>query len=743
MKKFLLDECAVSTALGAVLIMGILVSASTIYLSIQVPEWTKDFEAEHADEVPHDFAKLTSDIDMAVLSKDPTASASTPIGMIPKRAPLVGIYATGGKLRFNQNEGEFQCIACSPTEAEPAGNGYWNSSSDAPVYNFSTYDKFHVKISELSGVATLEPEAKKDIIIKKNTTVPSDNVSSEEYCDNFIVKNNSTLTINGGMLTIHALQIIVEAGSKITADGEGWGGGSGNAPGKNGSGIGGGGGGNIAAGGPPHEKGGAGGGGGGYGGKGGAGGGTNAGSGGTNYSSEDMGSGGGGGGDWKNTSGIPILGSGGDGEHGGGLISLEASVVNIGGVITANGSDGEGKEQYPGEEKNFKGGGGGGGSGGYIVIKGDAVNITGMLHAVGGNGGSSESGSGGGGGGGGIIKVFNDSSIYPDVNTVNNSINVSGGSGGSGDEWAGINGNDGKKEVSSSPFIATTFYYGSGYLVSNITEIQGHIGYDTEHKLICYGNLTYNATIPLGTDIVIKVRTSMDENMSDAIPWEDCPPVANDQDISDSSSVSDGHRYIQWRAGFLTFDPRRTPVLRSINIAYEYGKRPVLVSSSGCIEFDSQYLYLPNYKLIHAHGATIKNQTGAEFMLLSPPFSISKEGNVAKLKITSINFIGSEKSVSGKFSSTVKSSYQEAKLVTGGLNYYNLTLNITTDYPTSWRKWFNDTCKEAGLEYGTNPGNYNYNLTGNGHPLQIIFYGNASRPVNLWLKRAEAEIKIK
>ena len=361
---------------------------------------------------------------------------------------------------------------------------------------------------------------------------------------------------------------------------------------------------------------------------------------------------------------------------------------------------------------------------------------------MGGKGGEGETnfGAGGGGGGGGIVEVAYDESLAPDVDAINSSIYVGYGAGGAGSAY-GDPGNVGQKSVYRAPFIPAILYHSSGYLVSNMTQSQGQIGYDTQHYLVQYGNLTYDASIPLGTDIVVKVRSSMDPNMNDALAWEKCPPIVSGQAFSNLSSVSDGHRYIQWRAELLTFNPSRTPVLHTINISYEYGKQPVLARSSGCVEFNSRYLYHPNFKLIYAHGATIRNQTGGgDFIVFAPPISVSKQGNVTALKITDIGLTGGNRTISGGLSSTVHAAYGDAALVTDGLIFYNLTFNVMTKYPTAWKNWFNETCEDAGLSWGTSPGNYYIRDTG--PALQLIFYGNESRPSSLWLKKSAAQIEI-
>ena len=744
-RTFLQDTNAVSEVIGALLIMSIILSATTIYLSRQVPVWTKEFEAEHASKVPQDFAILASDIDMAILSEDPTASAATHIGMVPQSAPLIGIYASGGTLSFAP-EAQRYTIACAPsTDLGPPSAGNWNASSNTPTDNFTIYDAYHIEVIPSYG-ARLELSQEEDMNFSSGGT---DYFPGNYWLDDFTVTNNTTVVVS--TLLIRAKTITIDEGSRITADGLG---GAGGATMEDGTGSYNG----FGEGGTYHSVGG---GGAGYGGEGGAGGNYSSylgGAGGSLYGnatnqSVEIGSGGGGGGNeedrWRE---LP----GGHGGNGGGYIWLEAQNISITGTISANGSFG-----YPGIDAGHGGhdrdasGGGGGGSGGGILINGDNVRISGMLFAVGGDGGDggdgmekqgsgSNSGSGGGGGAGGRIKVFYYSSDPGDINSY---ANVSGGAHGEkGLHDGGTNGTAGDPGTlhnESRLFTMRYPYYSYGYLMSDLTDIDGCVGKNTGSRSTHYGVMAWNATTDPGlTSITMKARTSLNASMSDAMDWDDDDFVAvtYGQDISDLPSVSDGHRYIQWRAELRTNDLYETPVLHSVNISYECGgDSPSLVDCSGNIEFNSQYLYLPNYKLIYAHGATIKYQLGcADFMLLAPPITIKNQSDGTSLKITSVNLTGINRTISGSFSSTVKAYYQDASLVTGGLNFYNLTINITTDYPAAWNDWFNESCENAGLAWGTNPGDYAINETGN--TVQVTFYGDESRPVNLWLKKSAALI---
>jgi protocatechuate 3,4-dioxygenase beta subunit len=178
-------------------------------------------------------------------------------------------------------------------------------------------------------------------------------------------------TWRGVGVSVQAADVAVEAGSRITADGQGYLGGW-CFPSDQRAGHGPGGGGTSSWGGA----------GGGYGGEGGAGGGV---AGGLTYGSNllptDLGSGGALNGDCS---------PGGSGGPGGGAILLEVSgTLDLGGTISADGGDGVGSEQ-------------GGGSGGSLLVNAGALTGSGIFLARGGRGPT----SGGGGGGGRIIVSY-------------------------------------------------------------------------------------------------------------------------------------------------------------------------------------------------------------------------------------------------------------------------------------------------------------------------------------------------
>jgi hypothetical protein len=72
-----------------------------------------------------------------------------------------------------------------------------------------------------------------------------------------------------------------------------------------------------------------------------------------------------------------------------------------------------------------------------------------------------------------------------------------------------------------------------------------------------------------GQQLRIKVRSALDSLMNGAAPWYLCTPATNGQNLSELPSVTNGHRYIQYRAEFETDSIDLSSSLRGISIYYD------------------------------------------------------------------------------------------------------------------------------------------------------------------------------
>jgi len=713
MQNFRRDENAVSAVIGFILIIGILISASSIYFASQIPEWTKDFEALHTADVTDDLSELKTRIDGI---KGELFERTTHIKMSPDKVPILGISPPGSNLIIDPEDEKFEVIV--PVGGGSGGSGNWTipNSSFTDYYDADNSSRVSVSDDEVM----LSSPTTKNLMPSDNTTTELSGDLSPPYIHYYgqvVIKNNSTLSVTNatGVLRIHASSITIDNSSKIDVDGRGNPAGSGVKPGGSGSSY------------SKHKNDYAGGGGGaGYGGEGGDGGGESYGSGGTKYGDEDtvfiqMGSGGGAGGEYG-------AATGGAGGAGGGGIWLDAEEITIDGTISANGAGGG-----DGSSGGDAAGGGGGGSGGGILIRGKEVNISGTaaLSANGGDGGTGyDGGYGGGGGGGGRIKVFYEfGSVIPDGS-------VAGGEKGSGSPPPDPGGKGTSRDeppvaYATSPTDVT--YYSSGYFVSKV--------HDTGNDSVCYGEMTWNAT--LNSDLIMKVRTDWTESMAYATHWDDCPELESDDgeneiDLSGVGSVSPAaHRYVQYRAELSTVDDTKTPVLQRFKVNYSFATQsPVLANATGSIKFKSNYLHYPNQEIVYEHGAVIKYQREGGFMLQRPPIIISNESGIPTIKISLVDLTGANYSYSGSITTSVKNKFKDYELLADCLNYPDLSINITTEYPSVWGDWFNNTfAEESGLD-----GSY-YNVSVTAENVEVNLYGKGDG-VELYLEKTAVEVGI-
>jgi hypothetical protein len=288
--------------------------------------------------------------------------------------------------------------------------------------------------------------------------------------------------------------------------------------------------------------------------------------------------------------------------------------------------------------------------------------------------------------------------------------------------------------------------YVQGYVESNQSATKGEIGKDTESASTVYENLSWNASLPGDSRIVLRVRTDMFPNMTHAMNWSACPAIEsrnsgfNTQNLREISSVSKGHRYVQYRAELSTWDPDLTPTLFNVSISYNSSKpEVVLARSSGSISFTSTYFYLPDHELVYEHGAVIKSQQEGNFTV--GDFSISAtKANSTEIRVSLFDLTGpsvpADRVYSGPATTLITVYREDYELVSDPFYYPNLRLNITTAYPRAWSRWLNKTLASAGLVSGSD---YAYETTTN--PVRVVFYGH-DEGVKLYLDKTTVQVRI-
>jgi hypothetical protein len=101
------SDSAISAVISAVLVLGLIVTATTMYQVRYVPAWKSDAECSHLADVYEDMANLKSQIDMlsAVIAANPGSqvSVSVPIKMGGGDIPVIGPGRSSGTLSVNDN----------------------------------------------------------------------------------------------------------------------------------------------------------------------------------------------------------------------------------------------------------------------------------------------------------------------------------------------------------------------------------------------------------------------------------------------------------------------------------------------------------------------------------------------------------------------------------------------------------------------------------------------------------------
>jgi hypothetical protein len=134
----------------------------------------------------------------------------------------------------------------------------------------------------------------------------------------------------------------------------------------------------------------------------------------------------------------------------------------------------------------------------------------------------------------------------------------------------------------------------------------------------------------------------------------------------------------------------------SCNVRNQTGA--VNVTSSGSIKFDSNNRYYSDQRLSFENGAIIVTQGTKSVMRVGPQFQVEKLGTVTKVGFVLISLTGPETAQQGVGSVTI-----DARLVTytsSSETFKNptwLNISISTDHPSAWARWYNNTLLEAGL----------------------------------------------
>ncbi|NQE46022.1 hypothetical protein C5S31_08375 [ANME-1 cluster archaeon GoMg2] len=147
LKRFAASTDAQAFAIGAVILIMIAVTATTIYLSINAPIETKECEFLHSTEVTDDFVALNSTISSLIHAESSVAYNSVPIKLTPTKESFIALPLASGTLSFSPNKGN---ISVRLSETGDGSPGIWT------LDNFTgNYSLKYGNVNDTTGNLTL------------------------------------------------------------------------------------------------------------------------------------------------------------------------------------------------------------------------------------------------------------------------------------------------------------------------------------------------------------------------------------------------------------------------------------------------------------------------------------------------------------------------------------------------------------------------------------------------------------
>ena len=118
LRDFLGNERAISAAISAVLLFGIVVSVITLVYVQYIPEWKTSAEQSHMDDVFYDMAGMKNELDIlsgyARTEPSTRLSVSVPIKMGGASLPMFSPEKSSGRLTINDDDFGINIVGTTP-----------------------------------------------------------------------------------------------------------------------------------------------------------------------------------------------------------------------------------------------------------------------------------------------------------------------------------------------------------------------------------------------------------------------------------------------------------------------------------------------------------------------------------------------------------------------------------------------------------------------------------------------------
>ena len=161
-KAFVKDARGVSGAITAMMIILIISSFISLIYSVYIPNWTKDYEADHSKVVLAQMMDLKEQVDQGIINREANAgiSISNRFTLGVEGGPIFGIGKTSGALVVNPFQDTITVVNSASTDevfVHGRGNVTYTSQYQYYINQLYTYQYGAVIVAQKNGTVSGKP----------------------------------------------------------------------------------------------------------------------------------------------------------------------------------------------------------------------------------------------------------------------------------------------------------------------------------------------------------------------------------------------------------------------------------------------------------------------------------------------------------------------------------------------------------------------------------------------------------
>ncbi|MCL7411499.1 MAG: hypothetical protein P1P69_00970 [Methanosarcinaceae archaeon] len=159
----------------------------------------------------------------------------------------------------------------------------------------------------------------------------------------------------------------------------------------------------------------------------------------------------------------------------------------------------------------------------------------------------------------------------------------------------------------------------------------------------------------------------------------------------------------------------------------------------GSISYSSNNNYYIDQMFEYENGALIVVQNERSLMKLSPAITVNRlDATNISMVVSAVELIGDKRT---KSSNTIEEIYLKSNtsslLFSSSALVSDVSIIMSTNYPTAWAQYFNSTAKRVDLVYGTD-----YSTTVDGTNVTFILTGSAGEDIQLHVQKVTIDALV-